>query len=331
MAAEDDSVGGREFYKVTKEDTGLAGIAVKTGVAVSRLRHINRQILIGGERVLAGQILRLTTPQKLAGGEAPSPPLVPLSPALSVAMSNLSLSPPAPPLPHSHHSAAATTSSSSSSTGKHHHESLPDPLLLGPKSDSFLLTVKQATHIRKQLPPTLHIENFVLLYSMANDGADFATFFRKVKGVTYTLLYVKSTSGEVFGGFAAAEWRLCKDFYGSGESFLFNISNEDDTPTIYKWSQTNPFFMFSSATQLAMGAEGDGFGLVLDADFASGSSNHCKTYNNPVLTREPGVIRIGGVEVWGFQRHIHSRKSQSPRSPRGDERRKSTSSPDSAF
>ena len=193
---------------------------------------------------------------------------------------------------------------------------LPDPILLGKNP---LLTVQHAIQLRKNLPVQLQIENFVMLYSSMADGSDFSTFYRKVRGVAYTLLVVRSVKSEIFGGFAGAEWKPTKDnYYGCGESFLFKVNSdavEGDKVQAFKWSTFNSFFQFSTMESVAMGGEGDGFGFVLDGDFLTGSSNHCRTYLNPVLTTEPGVIRISAVEVWGWSRHLRkvSRGSGSPR------------------
>ena len=51
-----------------------------------------------------------------------------------------------------------------------------------------------------------------------------------------------------------------------------------------------------------MGGGGDGFGFVLDSDFATGESFKCRTYENPVLVdKENGSFRIANVECWGFE------------------------------
>ena len=67
-------------------------------------------------------------------------------------------------------------------------------------------------------------------------------------------------------------------------------------------SESNNFFVWSSCDQIAMGGGGDGFGFVLDSDFATGESFKCKTYGNPVLVdKENGSFRIANVECWGFE------------------------------
>lgn len=51
-----------------------------------------------------------------------------------------------------------------------------------------------------------------------------------------------------------------------------------------------------------MGGGGDGFGFVLDSDFATGESFQSATYGNQILVdREHGSFRIANVECWGFE------------------------------
>jgi len=63
--------------------------------------------------------------------------------------------------------------------------------------------------------------------------------------------------------------------------------------------------MWSTATQLAMGGGGDGFGFVLDEDFLTGGSSSCATFANEPLTRDKSVFRVVNVECWGL---INSKK-----------------------
>lgn len=63
----------------------------------------------------------------------------------------------------------------------------------------------------------------------------------------------------------------------------------------------NDFIMWSSATRIAMGGGGDGFGFVLDDDFLTGQSSQSLAFGNPPLTRNSGSFRVSNVEVWGFE------------------------------
>ena len=64
----------------------------------------------------------------------------------------------------------------------------------------------------------------------------------------------------------------------------------------------NDFFVWSGQQQIAMGGGGEGFGFVLDSDFATGESFRSATYGNQILVeREHGSFRIANVECWGFE------------------------------
>ena len=77
------------------------------------------------------------------------------------------------------------------------------PILLG---ESGILTVHHAKQLRDFLPSMQQIENWRLLYSVLNDGADLQSFFRKSKNHKYTVLIARTMNGEIFGGFNSVEW-----------------------------------------------------------------------------------------------------------------------------
>ena len=74
---------------------------------------------------------------------------------------------------------------------------------------------------------------------------------------------------------------------------------EEDSLNVYRWTQTNEFFMFSSHERVGMGGGGEGFAFVLDADFYRGGSYRSETFGNPRLTNSE-TFRVRNVEVWGF-------------------------------
>ena len=85
---------------------------------------------------------------------------------------------------------------------------------------------------------------------------------------------------------------------GNGECFVFRFG-EERALDVFRWTQTNDFFMFSSHERVGMGGGGEGFAFVLDADFFSGGSYRSETFGNPRLTSAE-TFRVRNVEVWGF-------------------------------
>ena len=207
------------------------------------------------------------------------------------------------------------------------------PVLIG---EGKILRQDYAVKLRRLIPPRLQIENWRLLYSVLNDGADLTTFFRKAAGYKCTVLLVETICGEVFGGFNASEWGIspnfcassvawpscvhsfsrlltpplslfslasCNEPDGTGECFLFRFTDDEhSTCERFPWTGDNNFFVYSSHDQVAMGGGGHGFGFVLDSDFATGESFCSATYGNTLLvTKEKGCFRIKNLELWGFE------------------------------
>ena len=83
------------------------------------------------------------------------------------------------------------------------------PTLLG---EGILLSIERAVQLRSCLPVRLQIENWRLLYSVLNDGADLQTFFRKTRGYQFSVLIIETLKGECFGGFTASEWTTSPNF-----------------------------------------------------------------------------------------------------------------------
>lgn len=157
------------------------------------------------------------------------------------------------------------------------------------------------------LPPSLNYCKWKRLYSLARDGDSFETFLRLVEGHDRTVLVVKSTLNELFGGYADTRWeargmhRQANEFYGSAQACLFRFVQDD--VTIYKWSGANRYIQLCDAAKrtVAFGGGGDEgvFGLCVEEDFRRGTTGHCSTFENEQLC-EDGYFDVVDVEVWGF-------------------------------
>eukprot|EP00571_Detonula_confervacea_P009234 CAMPEP_0172321836 /NCGR_PEP_ID=MMETSP1058-20130122/44426_1 /TAXON_ID=83371 /ORGANISM="Detonula confervacea, Strain CCMP 353" /LENGTH=699 /DNA_ID=CAMNT_0013037439 /DNA_START=83 /DNA_END=2182 /DNA_ORIENTATION=+ len=163
------------------------------------------------------------------------------------------------------------------------------------------------------LPPSLNFCKWKRLYSLSRDGDSFDQFLRLVEGHARTVLVVKTTRGEMFGGYADTRWearhfrRSANGFYGSAQAFLFRFPNygqgrREDKIVIYKWSGANRYIQLCDAAKrtVAFGGGGDegGFGLCL-SDLTTGTTGHCSTFENEALCVE-GYFDVQDLEVWGF-------------------------------
>ncbi len=74
------------------------------------------------------------------------------------------------------------------------------------------------------MPPLLKMSMWNLVFDISSDGVSMHTFYRKIKNYIATIIAIKDTDGNVFGGFTFSEWKYSKYFYGTGESFLYSFT-----------------------------------------------------------------------------------------------------------
>ncbi|KAF8057677.1 PAP17 [Scenedesmus sp. PABB004] len=104
------------------------------------------------------------------------------------------------------------------------------------------------------LPPLHRGTPWLLIYSTARDGTSLATLLRKAERVAPSLLLVRDGGGGVFGAFVAEAWRAAPRFYGTGESFVFQLA-----PAQHSWGWVNApglrndFFQYASHEGLGVG------------------------------------------------------------------------------
>jgi len=142
------------------------------------------------------------------------------------------------------------------------------------------------------------------------------TFFRNAE---YTngpsIMVIRTTNGEIFGGFASEPWKKRlphEGFYGTGECFLFSLYPRAE---VHQWTGANVFCMYSTGDEIAMGGGRSKkmtvekefessvsvhFGIWLDSEFLVGYSHPCGTFENPQLAEKEQFETIF-VEFWGIQ------------------------------
>jgi len=182
----------------------------------------------------------------------------------------------------------------------------PDSLLESPYILSNSLMRKIANTV---LPPVLQGMAWKRLYSLSRDGDSFQIFLRNVKFHSNTLIVVRTTKDNIFGGLADSEWEERKTttqrtYFGTGRSFLFSVSEDENSHchlNTYRWAGNNNYNQICDASEqrIAMGGGGVGFGLCLQNNFARGSTDHCATFCNDPLVPD-GYFEVLELEVFGF-------------------------------
>jgi len=203
---------------------------------------------------------------------------------------------------------------------------VPEPPQDDSLSSSPILQLSQMKSLISSggLPPSLNFCKWKRLYSLTRDGDSFDQFLRMVEGHDRTVLVVKTTRNELFGGYADTRWegrhrrQQAHDFYGSAQACLFKFPNyigggEVESLNqhkrgvnkiiIYKWSGANRYIQLCDVAKrtVAFGGGGDegDFGLCIEDDFRRGTTGHCSTFENDPLCEE-GFFDVMDLEVWGF-------------------------------
>lgn len=105
----------------------------------------------------------------------------------------------------------------------------------------------------------------------------------------------------IFGAYCSEPWRLAPRFYGTGETFIFQLHPHQ--VAWHWWWQKMPFeqndyFMWGQHEGIAVGGAG-GYALFLDSELVHGLSRTCLTFGSRSLaSREE--FNIGAVELWGL-------------------------------
>ena len=131
-----------------------------------------------------------------------------------------------------------------------------------------------------------------------------------------TLLVIQSTDGAIFGAFTGAPWKESKDFYGTSDSFLYQLS---PVTAVYRPKPSGqPNYMYCNSYARSKGydqqAHGIGFGGTLDqprlflAETFDYNDNYAGTQdvtyeNGPFLPPDGGTypkhFEVESLEVWG--------------------------------
>ncbi|MEW5302662.1 MAG: hypothetical protein WDW36_005424 [Sanguina aurantia] len=162
---------------------------------------------------------------------------------------------------------------------------------------SQLMQRGHASALASGLPPLLRFKSWALSYSTARHGISLQTMYRRVVPHCETLLLVKDNGGHIFGCFSPDSWRISPRFYGTGETFVFQL---EPYKVMYPWRslshEKNDFFLYGTPDCAAVGALGH-FAMWLDSELLRGSSGVCGTFGSPCLSHKEDFA-IALVEMW---------------------------------
>jgi len=164
----------------------------------------------------------------------------------------------------------------------------------------LLVSDEQLRGLAGAMPPRYRHSKWTLLYSTWRDGISLGTLLRMPDRIKQPerspgILVVKDSNGYVFGGFTTEAWRVSSRYFGTGESFVFQVYPR---MVMYRWSKLNQYFQFLTGDALALGGGGH-FGLWLDSELACGNSGRCDTFRSPCLASS-NEFKVHSVELWGI-------------------------------
>jgi hypothetical protein len=80
-----------------------------------------------------------------------------------------------------------------------------------------------------------------LIYRASQDGFEASQFHTKCENKPNTLVVIKSTNGNVFGGYTEQTWNPSNNYKADPNSFIFSLINKLNKPLKIKWSQNGIF------------------------------------------------------------------------------------------
>ena len=170
---------------------------------------------------------------------------------------------------------------------------------------NFILTQSMQSQIAERvLPASVAHSKWIRLYSLARDGDAFDGFLKRVEKDAHTLLIIRTTKNQIFGGYTDSAW-VAKhqgnpEFYGSATASLWRV-DEDNNIHVYKWTGLNRYIQYVDYPKkvLAFGGGGGDFGLCIERDFQRGSTGRCDTFGNDPLCPDEN-FEVVDVECFGF-------------------------------
>jgi LysM repeat protein len=158
---------------------------------------------------------------------------------------------------------------------------------------SRVLRPEDIEGIRSCFPYHYKAHAWKLLYQLSSDGSSYLSFFEKVHDANPVLCAILTDSGERIGAFVSCGFKVSRNFYGTGETFVFKCQPEFQ---FYRWQSTNKYFVATSKDEIAIGG-GGASALWIGGNFLNAFSEPCPTFGSPSLTSTPN-FKILDIEVW---------------------------------
>lgn len=160
--------------------------------------------------------------------------------------------------------------------------------------ESEILTPEQIDNLRNVLPTRFKQLNWKLLFKLSEDGSSYTTFYNATYGHEPIVMILKNQYGDKIGAFIPQQLKKSREYYGTGETFVFRF-----TPSFefFGWNKdSNQYFISSSSQEISIGGGGSS-AIWIDGDLLNAFSEPCSTFNSPSLTSFK-KYKVNDLEIW---------------------------------
>lgn len=172
------------------------------------------------------------------------------------------------------------------------HSSVHVPKIIG--GISRMLSNDDRINVASALPYDAQAYNWQLEYSSNIHGLSWYTLHRCIAKTGPNIVLIRTTEGEVLGGYASQTWKPNGEYIGTGECSVFHC--KPGSFSIYTWTGRNSYFMMATDNMMAMGGGGD-FAFQIDAQF-KGTTGKSETFGNrPLLASSDRDFHVFDIEV----------------------------------
>ena len=161
------------------------------------------------------------------------------------------------------------------------------------EGESKILSEGDAALIRPNLPYQYRNATWKLLFQLSTHGSSYVSFYEKCMNHSPVVLVILTDKRDRIGAFSSKPFKISKNFYGNGETFVFTFQPQFHA---YKWQNSNQYFISSSKNDISIGG-GGAAAIWMDGSFNHAFSEACQTFNSPILTQS-SHFKILDVEVW---------------------------------
>jgi len=163
-------------------------------------------------------------------------------------------------------------------------------------AEHTICTIEEMQKLVYQTPSRLHAFPWRRIYSSSFDGISLKTFYGicKENHVNDCILILRDSEDHLLGSFTCSTWSISPQYYGGGDTFVFHM--KDGYWETYRSTGMNRYYQFSDESHVSVG-QGQCPAIHIDAGFAHGYSQACKTFDSPPLV-PTNDFKISTIELW---------------------------------